>query len=157
MAAVSGANDLKKEILWAAPGKQKERAVQGAWLTPEAGPSERERNGHNGECKAEFDCLSGDEEINFERRVLVTVGGPENWKDKIAGALHEPCQFFVRGIGLAGATGFGTRWQVGNRLQCRERTRKSEYKFLVEYLRATSPTVNFDASQDDGTTACRSQ
>jgi hypothetical protein len=63
---VSGANDLKKKILWAEPGKQKERAVQGAWLTPEAVPSERERNGHNGKCKAELDGLSGDEEIHFE-------------------------------------------------------------------------------------------
>jgi hypothetical protein len=44
---------FEEEILWAEPGKQKERVVQGAWLTPEAVPSERERNGHNGECKAE--------------------------------------------------------------------------------------------------------
>ena len=57
---------FEKEILWAEPGKQKERVVQGAWLTPEAVPSERERNGHNGECKAELDGLSGDEEIHFE-------------------------------------------------------------------------------------------
>jgi hypothetical protein len=57
---------FEREILWAEPGKQKERVVQGAWLTPEAVPSERERNGHNGECKAELDCLSGDEETNFE-------------------------------------------------------------------------------------------
>ncbi len=58
--------------------------MQGAWLTPEAVPSERERNGHNGECKAELDCLSRDEETNFEWRVLVTVmGGPANWKDKL--------------------------------------------------------------------------
>ena len=51
---------FEREILWAEPGKQKERVVQGAWLTPEAVPSERERNGHTGECKAE---LNG-----FERR-----------------------------------------------------------------------------------------
>ena len=40
--------------------------MQGAWLTPEAVPSERERNGHNGECKVELDGLSGDEQIPFE-------------------------------------------------------------------------------------------
>ncbi len=57
---------FEKEILWAEPGKQKERVVQGAWLTPEAVPSERERNGHNGECRAELDCLGGDAETNFE-------------------------------------------------------------------------------------------
>ena len=62
--------------------------MQGAWLTPEAVPSERERDGHNGECKAELDCLRGDEETDLELRVLVTVGGPENWKDKIAGGLQ---------------------------------------------------------------------
>ena len=79
---------FEREILWAEPGKQKERVVQGAWLTPEAVPSERERDGHNGECKAELDCLRGDEETDLELRVLVTVGGPENWKDKIAGGLQ---------------------------------------------------------------------
>jgi hypothetical protein len=98
------------EILWAAPGKQKERVVQGAWLTPEAVPSERERNGHNGECKAELDCLSGDEETNFEWRVLVTVGGPENWKDKIAGGVHETVPVLCMANQLDRATRFGTRW-----------------------------------------------
>ena len=55
-----------REILWAEPGKQKERVVQGAWLTPEAVPSKRERNGHNGECKAALVFLSGDGETDFE-------------------------------------------------------------------------------------------
>ena len=47
MAPVSAAK-IRKEILWAVPGKQKQRVVQGAWFTPEAVPSEWERNGRNG-------------------------------------------------------------------------------------------------------------
>ena len=76
--------------------------MQGAWLTPEAVPSERERNGHNGECKAELDCLSGDEKNNFERRALVALGVPGNWKDTLRADSTRRCPFFVRRIDWPG-------------------------------------------------------
>ena len=71
---------FEREILWAEPGKQKERVVQGAWLTPEAVPSERERNGHNGECKAELDCLSGDGRNQFRMK-----GARDGWRPSLGG------------------------------------------------------------------------
>ena len=42
-----------KEILWAEPGKQKERVVQGAGITPEAVPSKGQKERMTGDCQRE--------------------------------------------------------------------------------------------------------
>ena len=94
--------------------------MQGAWLTPEAVPSERERNGRNGECKAELECSSGDEETNFERRMLVTAGGPENWKDKLRRILPNGASSLY-GESIGRGDWILDTFRVWNRLQCRER------------------------------------
>ena len=86
--------------------------------------------------------------------MLVTVGGPENWKDKMAGGLDGT----VAVLCTANRIGRGDwirnafeGWQsiVLPRKNLQERT-----SILVEPL-AISPIVNFDASQGNRTTACR--
>lgn len=57
---------IRKRNSLGGAGKAEGASGAGRMVKPEAVPSERERNGHNGECKAELDCLSGDEETNFE-------------------------------------------------------------------------------------------
>ncbi len=87
----------------------------------------------------------------------MTVGGPENWKDKIAGGLHGTVPVLRAANWVGRGDWIWNTFAGWQSIVVPQRNPQERIKFPVEHLRVTSPTVNVDASQDDRTTACWGQ